>query len=209
MLRLVRRAVTTLLLGCLLWALGLVVAAPAAACSCADQTVQQYVERADAVFTGSLVSREEPGGAVVSSADPAVHVFAVDTVYKGTARESQEVLSPASGATCGLELTGEGPFVVFATRDADLGGTPFATPADHQYVSLLCDGSGPTTPELEAELTALAPPDRPRAFVPDEVRYPDIDASPARPPLWPLLVVVGAVAILGRAVQLGLRRRRP
>jgi hypothetical protein len=43
---------------------------------------------------------------------PALHVFAVDTVFKGTAHEQQGVVSPMSGATCGLELAGEGPFAL-------------------------------------------------------------------------------------------------
>ncbi|WP_324278618.1 hypothetical protein [Blastococcus brunescens] len=92
-----RRTAATLLLSCLFVALGSVVAAPASACSCVPQTTQQYFERADAVFTAHLVSREEPVGTVVSSADPALHVFAVDTVFKGTAQTSQEVLSLRPG----------------------------------------------------------------------------------------------------------------
>jgi hypothetical protein len=55
------------------------------------------------------------------SGDPALHVFSVETVYTGTAHEHQGVLSPVSGATCGLELVGNGAFVVFATRSTDLG----------------------------------------------------------------------------------------
>ena len=199
-----RRTLATLLLACLVPSLGVLTAAPAAACSCATQTTQQHFERADAVFTASLLSREEPRGRVVSSADPAVHVFAVRTVYKGTALESQEVLSPVSGATCGLELSGTGPFVVFASRSIDLGGAPTTALAEHQYASLLCDGSGPVTPELEAELVALAP-SGPRSSAPDaELRDGD-DARPVG--TWPLLAVLGAVAVLGGGALLDRPRR--
>jgi hypothetical protein len=157
MLRGVRRTGVTLLISGLLMAAGLLVASPASACSCVGGTTQQFLDRADAVFTARLVSREEPRGTIISSADPALHVFAVDTVVKGTAHEQQGVLSPVSGATCGLELTGEGPFVVFATRSTDLGGGPFATLADDQYAAFLCGGTAPLTPALEAELAAVTP----------------------------------------------------
>ena len=202
MLRLVRRTLATLLLACSITSLGLLTATQAAACSCATQTTQQYFERADAVFTASLVSREEPRGQVVSSADPAVHVFAVQTVFKGTALESQEVLSPVSGATCGLELSGTGPFVVFASRSMDLGGTPSTALAEHQYASLLCDGTGPVTPELEAELAALAP-SGPRSFAPGVELRDENDARPVD--AWPLLAVLGAVAVLGGGALLARR----
>ncbi len=63
-----------------------------------------------------------------------------------------------SGATCGLELVGEGPFAVFATRSADLGGEQFTTLADDQYAAFQCGGTAALTPALEAELAALAGP---------------------------------------------------
>jgi lactam utilization protein B len=110
------------------------VAPAASACSCVGGTTQRFFADADAVFTGRLVSREEPA-TVTSSADPALHVFAVDTVYKGTVHQSQGVISPVSGATCGLELTGDGPFVVFATRSADLGVGEFTRLAEDQYAA--------------------------------------------------------------------------
>lgn len=103
------------------------------------------------------MSRTEPTGQITSSADPALHVFAVDTVFKGAAHEEQAVLSPMSGASCGLELGGNGPFVVFATRSGDLGGPSFAGLGD-QYAAFLCGGTAPATDDLEAELRALAGP---------------------------------------------------
>lgn len=151
-----RRTVVTLLLGGLLLAAGVLMAPPASACSCVGGTTQEFFDRADAVFTARLVSREGPQGLITSSADPALHVFAVDTVFKGSAAEQQGVLSPDSGASCGLELSGEGPFVVFATRSTDLGSGQFATLADDQYAATLCGGTAPVTPPLAAELATLA-----------------------------------------------------
>ena len=61
---------------------------------------------------------------MISSDDPALHVFAVDGVFKGEVHELQGVVSAADGASCGLELSGDGPFVVFATRDPGAAGGP-------------------------------------------------------------------------------------
>lgn len=142
-----RRALL-LLLGVLLAAAGLPVGArPAAACSCAGiPSAAEAFASADAVFAGRLVSREvhHPNWPLVSSSDPAVHVFAVDEVFKGVVHEEQGVVSADSGASCGLELSGEGPIVVYAT---DSGGGLTAG---------LCDGAAPITPDVQSELRALA-----------------------------------------------------
>jgi hypothetical protein len=208
MLRVVRRTGVTLLLSGLLMAIGLVVAAPASACSCVGGTTQEFLDRADAVFTGRLVSREEPAP-MTSSADPALHVFAVDTVVKGTAREQQGVLSPVSGATCGLELVGEGPFVVFATRSTDLGGEPFATLADDQYAAFLCGGTAELTPALQADLIALSPPPASSEGTPLPGSGGTVSSgSPSGSGLpGPVIAVAGTLAVLLMAGLL-LRRRR-
>jgi hypothetical protein len=39
-------------------AIGLLVATPASACSCVGRTTQEFLDRADAVFTGRVISRE-------------------------------------------------------------------------------------------------------------------------------------------------------
>jgi hypothetical protein len=204
MLRLVRRAAGILLLTCLYAVVALLVAPPASACSCAGGTTQGFFDGADAVFTGSLVSREEPA-VVTSSADPALHVFAVDTVYKGTVHESQGVLSPVSGATCGLELSGDGPFVVFATRSADLGGGQFAPLADDQYAAFLCGGTGPLTPALTAELVAMAegPGDPPAEPSPEAG---GVEPAASRPVI-PVVAGIGALLVVGATVLLVRRRR--
>jgi hypothetical protein len=74
------------------------------------------------------------GGPVQSSTDPALHVFTVDTVFKGSVQEQQRVVSAADDAGCGLEQSGTGPFLVFATRSPDL--------ADDRYSADLCGGHG-------------------------------------------------------------------
>ena len=175
-------AVTSLLVG---WG----GCSPALACSCVDDDLSVQYARADAVFTGRLVSREveHPGWPLVSSSDPAVHVFAVEAVQKGQVRERQAVLSPDSSASCGLELQGEGPFLVLAER-AD----------DGQYEATLCGGTAALTDQKQAEVQALVgtPPQRPR---PGEAL-----AEPGAPVRYR---IGGGVLVLGAAALLLYRRR--
>lgn len=95
-------------------------ATPAFACSCAPMSEQEYYEHADVVFAGRLVDREEPPQRLImSSMDPATLTFVVSEVYKGEADERQAVGTAQSGASCGLEVSGEGPFLVYATEASD------------------------------------------------------------------------------------------
>ena len=206
-----RRTGALLLLSALVGALVVLGASPAQACSCGGGTTAEFTERADAVFTGRLVSRDEPDQPVTSSADPALHVFAVDAVAKGAVSDRQEVLSPSSGASCGLELTGDGPVAVFATRTAD----PHLSASgpeleDDQYYAYLCDGSAPLTPQLEAELGPLRPVAAgtvPEPATPVEPRAASTTA-PDRDGPTPALLVLGGGAVLLVAGALLLRRRR-
>jgi hypothetical protein len=183
-------------LALLLAALGVVAlpAAPATACDCVGDTTAGFFARADVVFTGTLVSREvsHPNAPVFSSADPALHVFAVDSVFKGSAAERQGVVSAAEGATCGLELSGEGPFVVFANRD---GG---------RYTASLCGGSAPLTAALEADLRALAPASAPSA-APRPGTDDVIRVGGSAPWRW---LAGGAVVLVAGALAWRLKRRR-
>jgi len=205
-----RRTGTLLLLSALLGALVVVGAGPAQACECVGDTTAGFTERADAVFTGRLISREEPDGPVRSSADPALHVFSVDAVAKGAVSERQEVLSPLSGATCGLEVAGDGPVVVFATRATDPSIAGDWPPLrDDQYYASLCGGTAPLTPQLEAELTGLrpvTPMTAPPQAAPVEPRAASTAAPDRDGPLGALLVL-GAAVVLGAGALL-LRRRK-
>src|SRR3712207_9482555 len=68
------------------------------------------------LFPYTTLFRSRPVPGVGSSADPAVHRFSVDTVLKGTASTTQEVVSADSSASCGLALPGDGPFLVHAVH---------------------------------------------------------------------------------------------
>ena len=141
--RLVGAALTVpLLIGGLL----LVTARPAAACSCAVMSEAKKAAYAHAIFVGTLLDRRtgQPSGAVMSSTHMAVWTFEVSRVYKGTVSRRQEIATAMSGASCGLELSGPGPFLVFARRPNDpvaksWWGDRQLDPG--QYVSHLCLGS--------------------------------------------------------------------
>lgn len=111
----------------------------ASACSCAMQSDAEQAGRAQAVFAGTLVGTDKPKR-ITSSIDPVTYTFAVSKVFKGDVATEQPIRSVVDGASCGLELDGTGPFLVFAEADpknpstlrANLcGGTrPLGTGAD-------------------------------------------------------------------------------
>jgi hypothetical protein len=192
----VRRIWGSLLVGCLLTVAGVLVASPASACSCAGAMTKEHLDGADAVFIGTLVSRTvtHPDSHVQSSGDPALHVFAVDEVFTGDVHELQGVLSADSGASCGLELSGKGPFVVFATRPPGGGATLTAS---------LCGGTAPVDAALTADLRGLAgPPADPQPG--DDV--PSVAAAGLGTSWVAALAAAGALLLLGFIV---VRRRIP
>ena len=196
-----RRLVVLVLGAFVLLTAGWVTAPAASACSCAPATTAELVERADVVFTGTLVSREvlpaAPG--VWSSEAPAVHVFAVETYLKGTAAARQPVVSADSSASCGLDLSGDGPFLVHATR------TP-----DGQLTAGLCGGTALADVRLVTDVrTVLAGGTPPGPPDPGMGTYED-------PSTTTFLLLLGGLLALtllvgGLAAREGLRadRRAP
>jgi hypothetical protein len=95
-------------------------ATPAAACTCEMQTSVRHAARADVVFTGRLLEIDEGvRGVVRSTMDPVTYRFEVARVYKGAVPQNASVVSPADGASCGLEGMNVGArYTVFAQADA-------------------------------------------------------------------------------------------
>ena len=75
---------------------------PARACSCAREDPRTVLARADAAFVGTLLERRE-GRPARSSADPVTLVFRVLESVKGRLGSTVEVVTAASGASCGVE----------------------------------------------------------------------------------------------------------
>lgn len=133
----------------------------AGACTCDSVTDQAAFETADVVFEAELVDYsydEDPDGdGLISSTDPAVWTFAVAGVYKGEVRQTEDVYSAVSGASCGLEIQPTGTFYVFAdwiTADGAAAGYPIG-----DLTAGLCGGTrsivdGPLQLQLEVEPVA-------------------------------------------------------
>lgn len=146
-MRTIRGLVAALLAG-----LGVVAFAPtpAYACSCVGGTAPDFFDGAGVVFTGTMQSRDEPA-VLKTSADPATYTVTVDRVYKGTATSTQEVLTPVSGASCGLENIQLGErYVVFGSHANFMG-----EPSDELWATL-CGGTDRATPEYVAAVEEVA-----------------------------------------------------
>jgi hypothetical protein len=97
------------------------------------------LERADVVFTGTWVDTVGAGGlATGTSTDPVRLVVDVERVHRGEAHERQSVVTAADAGSCGLELEGPGPFLVFARTSADAAGPD---PVEGELVADLCGGT--------------------------------------------------------------------
>ncbi len=141
---------------------------PANACSCSGRSDAEAFSDAGAVFTGKLIGREAPneGAAMQSSADPVFYTFAVDRIYKsyqGRIANPQRVQSVVDGASCGLELRGDGPFVIFTSCTCRSSTVPSAG---------LCGGTrevraGEKLPFGRGQAPAAAPTAEPSAEAPD------------------------------------------
>lgn len=175
-------------------------AAPAAACSCvAGVSDAEQAANADAVFVGTLVDRREPAQRpVMSSSDPAVLTFEVSRVYKGTVGARQEIVTAQSGVSCGLELVGDGPFLVFGQRDS--GGFGYRVDPG-QYSAHLCGGSRAISSGGEADLGALLAP-HPPGGPPGSQPVPPVgaDRSPSTASIALGVLLIAALGGTGVAV---------
>jgi hypothetical protein len=189
----------------LLWAVamlgfGAFVLAPAgrvAACSCVSFTDEDALENADVAFTGALVEILTPDGDTYSSTDPERFVFDVDEVFKGVAFARQSVVTARDGASCGLEVAGPGPFLVFARTEPD-GITSGA--ADGELYSSLCSGTRAlTSGALPASFGAASSPAPGASAVPDDGTQRSI---------LQIATVVGVLVVVGAGCAIVIQRRR-
>lgn len=114
-------------------------AGPAFACSCDAGTDREHYARADVVFEGTLRGTRQPTQEQLDrfgSGAPEVFEFLPSRAYKGTVASPQRIYTAVDGETCGLEIEGPGPFLVFASK-------PTGEAREMR---------GPDTPELHASL---------------------------------------------------------
>ncbi len=183
-----------------------VAAAPVAgACSCAMADAADAFESSVAVFSAtSMERRDERDGRERGSADPVRYVFEVDRVYKGDVHATQSVVTAASGSSCGLELTGPGPFLVFTHEDPVVDGEPM-TPGvlDGELVSGLCSGTRQVTDEQPVPASFGA------GTTPTSGSSPIGEPGSGSATWWPWAAgAAGVLVVAGGVVVLGRRRRR-
>jgi hypothetical protein len=183
---------------------------PAGACDCGGLTDDEYFTTADAVFEADVAAVQGPEGPHAST-DPSRWVFDVRRVFKGDVLRTQPVLTESDGASCGLELAGSGPFLIYASLEA----SQFSLPEGHLYAGL-CGGSRAVDPgaPVPAGFGAGAAPADPVDDAPDDAApRPGDDADggdgdgPVSAPLVLGVVVALVAAVAGALLASG--RRRP
>ena len=126
--------VASLLLGT---CVALVDTTEAFACSCAGISTSRALREADAVFRGTVSSKEEIGRA----SDARIDIrFSVDRVYKGTVYRDQVVASSRGSDACGLDPEIGSTWVIFAIEGIEGEGDR----AVSRLITTLCSGNLPT-----------------------------------------------------------------
>lgn len=124
--------------------------APAYACSCAGISTARALREADAVFQGSVVTKEVVGRGADARQDVR---FLVTRVYKGTVYADQLVASRPHSAECGLDPAPGSVWTVFAIEGVEGSGDDLV----QRLVTGLCQGNLPGT-RTPALLGAGEPP---------------------------------------------------
>lgn len=127
---------------------------PAYACSCAVSTTEQYVDNAEAVFTGTVTDRAQEGGRLAA----VVYTVAVDQIYAGQVGSEVRLSTAAHSASCGLPgLPAGEPLLFFGSRQLSLGpsGPDDEAAAAADYGINLCNGTGSTDDAELAEVEAV------------------------------------------------------
>ena len=92
--------------------LSLVAAADGYACSCRPVDLERDLPLADAAMIGTVLERTVVGGT-------ATYLFRVEQIYKGDVESRAEVVTPASGASCGLDARVGDRLGLLLTREGD------------------------------------------------------------------------------------------
>jgi hypothetical protein len=107
----------------LLVVLSLAAAADAFACSCRQVDLERDLPLADAAMIGTVLERTVDGST-------ATYRFRVEQVYKGDVDSRAEVVTPASGASCGLEARVGDRLGLLLTREGNTWTSGLCSQAD-------------------------------------------------------------------------------
>lgn len=171
----------------------------ASACSCAETTTAEDVERAGIVVRGIFESIEMPNEAGRNAGNPAVYTLRPTHLWKGDVVGTFTVATAPDGAACGLEGFREGSDVVlFATDYGDGDGLT----AD------LCGGTAAADGELVDEVSAILGEGEPMSVAPEP---PVSESAPTEPApdrgdtanwVGPAITTAAAVLLAGSLVAL-------
>jgi hypothetical protein len=137
---------------------------PAHACTCTDSNLNQNVERADAVFTGTVSSIQRPPD---ENARVIMILAEVDRRWRGNVPAKVELTTPSTAAACGVgNLKADKKYLFFAqsdsaklTIDSCGGTTAFTAELGNDVTKLLGEAKDPVT----AGEPPTDPPDPPAA----------------------------------------------
>jgi len=107
------------------------------ACSCVGISTNRALREADAVFRGTVISKDVVGRSDRARTDIR---FAVDRVYKGTVYREQLVASSRDSDACGLDPEIGSTWVIFAIQGIEGEGDR----AVYRLITTLCSGNLPT-----------------------------------------------------------------
>ena len=116
---------------------GVIDTTQAFACSCAGISTNRALREADAVFRGTVISKDIVGRGDAARTDIR---FAVDRVYKGAVYSEQVVASDHDADACGLDPDVGSTWVIFAVEGIEGEGDR----AVNRLITTLCSGNLPT-----------------------------------------------------------------
>ena len=138
-------------------------ARPAHACSCIPpRPPLEALERADAVFSGDVISISEPKGLfgswLASSTDPVTVEFRVNSVWKGEIYETMFIETAWSSASCGFEFVQGEQYIVYAREDwVSLCSRTRSLDKASEDLMALGEGSAPVPNDKREESLLLTP----------------------------------------------------
>lgn len=121
--------------------LSLAATAQAYACSCAPVDLERALPLADGAMIGTVLERSVVG-------DTATYRFRLEQVYQGDVENRPVVVTPASGASCGLELAVGDRVGLLLTRDGDVWRSGLCSQVDPADFLALTNVEDNTLPDL-------------------------------------------------------------
>jgi hypothetical protein len=109
------------------------------ACTCVAEPLSQAVSRADYIFLGTVLLRQDPPpnpSGVMSSMDPVYFHVAVERTLKGELPSPAIVVTARESASCGYPFQRGTRYLIFGYRATGTSGGP--APAESTLSTTLC-----------------------------------------------------------------------